>query len=712
MMMKKIRIFSVITMLMALFICVFNNNAYAQQYSYEIGYNPLGEKIKYIDSIKVNTNGLASGRHAGKDYIKNVFNSSYYRGVTVIRTRKLTAGDKEYSLVTKFIPYYNSSESAFQLYFNDKLTTEVRYSNARNISYITYDNYLNFNDSLRPEYINYSKVKVESVETVVEGDTFNMDDYPLYEDFLVVKTYDVKNVESITSTIKDLKTKEELLKTPIVLENGLKLNEDYNRAYGGNYILDSKGYIAPGKYYFKFYNESIETLPAYVFEITVLNSITAFPGFQTNVERQITEDEIKEMIESYEITEYTYDATKYYKNFDIVGTYIIDISYKLKGQDFEATLPINVSPIEKETFKIKDKSLLDVSYTKVLSDKEFENNIDFDYILLDEYSVDYSNYVSNYTEIGSYLVHVKAKDINNKIYIQSYYINVIDDIIPEVSVSDNFKTEYSYTKELNIEDIINYLIIYDKTNYEITYDNKFNNNIGKHIINFEVTDEFDNKALCPVSINIIDDISPKLIINDINVTTDTPLDENSIKGQIYAIDAIDGIINIDNITLNDIDGYKYNNDVAGTYKFEAIAKDNSGNEGHAFFNIIVSNDEIKSDKINVITLERNVRLNKEEIINYLITKGYLEANIEYELNSKYFDDEYLELDKYDLEIKNGDNISNYEIIIKDPDIKYEIEKNDNKENNNQSTIIIVVSIIGVLLTISIILIIIIYKKRH
>ena len=217
-----------------------------------------------------------------------------------------------------------------------------------------------------------------------------------------------------------------------------------------------------------------------------------------------------------------------------------------------------------------------------------------------------------------------------------------------------------------------------------------------------------------MTVNIIDDIAPKLIINDINTTVDLLLDENSIKAQIYAIDDIDGRLGSDNITLNDTNAYKYNYDIEGTYMFEVIAKDNSGNEGHGFFNIIVSNNEEKiNETVNIITLERNNRLNKEEILKYLIAKGYLENDKDYTISSNYFDDEYIELNEYDVEITSGNEKYNYQIIIKESDVIYEMsdKKEDNKEDN-KVTIIITVTIIGILVAACGILIFIIYKKRH
>ena len=710
-MMKKISIFSVITMLMTLFIWTFSVQTHA--YSYDKGFEPLNEKTEYVDIIMPNLQAV-KGYCNTVDYGKFSFNQSRYNNVNIKRTRYIN-DDTNNILVTEYYPNLNG-DILFKLSYNNKEVIQFRMTKYNSKCFFEKQGLLDFNDYTRPEYINCDHVKLsEPITEIISSNTINIDfsNYPDYEDVIVFKKFEVTNVEEKTLELVDIPNPDDLLKTPIVLENGLKLEENNNFFYGGNYELDTNLYLAPGTYYYKLANEYENKSYAYVYKIIINEAIKKFPSFQTSIKRQIKSEEIDELIESYGIEEYSYDATKYFNNFDEIGTYIINVSYSIRGKDFEATLQIKVTDIGDQKFKLKDESQLTISYENPISEASFEDNIDFSYLYLADYNVDYSRYVNHYDEVGSYLIHIMAHDIHNNTYIQSYYINVIDNVIPNVTISDDIKTDYSYKDDITIDDIIKYLNIEDKSNYDITYDKKLDNSVGSHIINFKITDEYNNEAICPITINIIDDIAPKLIINDINTTTDLLLDENTIKAQIYAIDEVDGRINTDNITLNDINGYKYNCDIPGTYRFEAIAKDNYGNEGHGFFNIVISeNNEEITETINIITLERGTRLNKDEIINYLIARGYLEADKDYLVSSNYFDDEYLESDKYDVEVACGNDKYNYQIVIKEPDVIYEVSEKKEEREDNKTTIIIVVVIISVLLGASGILIFIIYKKRH
>ena len=188
-----------------------------------------------------------------------------------------------------------------------------------------------------------------------------------------------------------------------------------------------------------------------------------------------------------------------------------------------------------------------------------------------------------------------------------------------------------------------------------------------------------------------------------------------MKSQIYATDEINGKISSDNIIINDINGYKYNYDQVGIYKFEVIAKDASGNEGHGFFNVIVNEEKagISTSNDNIISIGRNIKLTAIDIKNYLIDNGFIDAEGEYELVSDYFDSEIIDKNTYDLEVKTKDSVKNYQIVIKESEASYEMSnKSENKTDSNNITLIVTLSIIGILVVSSGVLIFIIYKKRH
>ena len=715
-MIKKISIFGVIALLMTLFIWSININALAM--TYEDGYKPLNENTTYVNEIKINMIDSYDDCNC-TTYATGPLYTDRYDNVTIKRVRKVY-GDTDTNTITTIFKPYDRGLMTFVLKYNDEIRISVSVIKATNSLFIKETKGIDFNDPTRVEYQSCSKVRLGAPYTSVERDgsffVFSLDDYPNYEDLALTRNYDVMNVVNITKKVSETPSIEELRLKPITLENGLKIDSANNIVHGGNYVLDENGYIEEGIYNLKVITKYNEIYCAVLYIIEILPEIDKFPGFETSVKKQVSEADIKEQIESYGLTDYDFDAIKYYENFDEPGIYIVKVTYRVKEKEFTVNLPITVNNIGEGKIKILDDSLLKVSYNKELSYLEFENNVDLNYIYLDSYSIDYSNYLANKNTIGEYYVHVRAKDTDNKTYIVTFVVKVVDDIVPEAYINENFNNKISYTKSINIDDIISNVNITDLSKYTITYDQNIKfDSVGQYLITLTIEDEYGNSIDYPIEINIIDDIAPKIIANDITTTNSLQLDENSMKSQIYATDEINGKISSDNIIINDINGYKYNYDQVGIYKFEVIAKDASGNEGHGFFNVIVNEEKagISTSNDNIISIGRNIKLTAIDIKNYLIDNGFIDAEGEYELVSDYFDSEIIDKNTYDLEVKTKDSVKNYQIVIKESEASYEMSnKSENKTDSNNITLIVTLSIIGILVVSSGVLIFIIYKKRH
>lgn len=724
--MKRLKFLSVIMIIVTLFFMGLNINVSASSYNID---SSLRNKQMEVDEIflkeydrttivKSNTYSLlldfiatnpADGegyRIERKRYVYGEFNSDYIKTEAILRSNR----------GFKFLE--------FNLYYDDILRISVSISTTGYGYRVDNSETINFNDPNNIEYENYTKCKLATPTTKVfpldDNNNYNLPDstsFGEYEDIIAVRSYNILGIKNIKEHINFLSTKQELIKSEITLDTGLVLNNKTNEYYGGDYELDEYGYISEGKHYLKILLIYDDTYYEYIYEIKVLPMILDIPDIYTTIDRQVTESEIFEQINKTGIENYVIDTNDYYKNYNKVGKYYVEVKYIFKHKEYIANLFINVCDIGDNKFKLRNPESLTVGYKDELDLSNLEEIFNFSYFYLDECYADIKEYEINKNIPGEYKIHIIASATNGELYIQTYNVNVIDNEKPIINITSDTKLEYSYIDSIDIDSIINTLDIIDISSYEVDYNaDSFINNLNKpglYPLLIIVKDEFLNESTMELELNIIDDIKPKLVLNDIYVNKGNKLEEQFIKSNIYAYDEIDGKLNNDNIVINDINGYKYNYDIPGIYKFEVSAKDNMQNEAYGSFNIIVNKDEIEESKDNkIIKLNRNNRLTQNELLLYLIDRNYISADIEYEIVSDYFNDEILK-DEYSLVLKNGEELSNFEIQIIDSDINYEKANEDIKINNtNNITLIITLAIIASLITIGIILVIIIYKKRH
>ena len=715
--MKRIKLYLSVIAAMALFI-LFGINIHAA-YNYEEGYSPLNSETTFVDEIKFD-NLSVGDKNNFANYFLYFLRNSYMFEVTRNRT---IIGENNYDTFTT-IANFQGNVANFKALLNDVeyFHVVVKTTNLQTVTYTYNKSYdINFNDYLSNEYNNSDRIKFLEPETIIKNYSskeINIDDYKNYEDFVLIKTYDVCETYEITDNPINLPIREELLNKEIILSNGLKIESDNNEIYGGNYILDNNGFINPGTYYLKIKTEKNYKTYYVVYKINVLPLPTTIPSIYTTTYRQLTTDEINKHLEDYDITNYTYDISTYLKYFYIPGSYYIDINYKANGKNISAKMIIIVNEINDQVIKIKDNELLKIGYNDELDKEEFENNIDFSYIELDSYEIDYSEYENNHDQIGNYNIYLYIKSKDGIDYIQISNIEIYDNICPSVSLDDDIELTFLYNDNIDIGKIVASLNIEDISDYRIIYDDKeFINReilIGDFTINVNIIDINENNIMFPINIHVIDKTSPKVIANNMYTTTNVLLDLNTIKLNVYAKDEIDGVINIDNITINDANGYKDNYNLAGTYRIEAIITDNSGNEAFASFNIIVSDEEEIIQDNNIIYIDKNNPFSKDEIISYLKEKGYIDINDEYNVSSIYFECDTYDSDSYELEVENSKHEKLYfEIKLNDTNVLYDtIVEDDLEEDSGINPIIIIVVIASILVIASGILIFVIYKKKH
>ena len=716
--MKRLKIIlSVTTIVMTLFILCALTNVNAAYY-YPEGYVPISDEEFYVDEIKFDKSANIHYYNMFCNYARMAKNKD--ESFEITKTRIINGETS--TNVLKTVASFDSREATFKVLYNGEeyFNFSIEFSFPNNLFTYYKSKDIDFNDPTDINYQNVERVSISKPETSLKpnySSQVDINNYLGYEDFILIKTYDVEEIQEIVDSPINLPSRDVLLKRDIELSSGLKIEGKDNISYGGNYNLEEGKTIDKGIYYLKvttFYNDITYNI---VYKITVTDMISELPRIYISSSKQLKTEDIELHIEENNITNYTYDASTYYENFNNPGIYYIKIKYTYDNKSYDAKFPVYVTSNDNQRIKIKDNSLLKLGYNEILNKEEFLDNIDFDYIEVKECDIDFTEYDSNYNVVGNYDICVKIKDIYNILYIQVIRVEVYDNICPNVSLDELAILEYSYTDIIDIERIIKYINVSDISDYSVTYDasNYLNrtNKIGEFNIDVKVEDIYLNSTNYQIVLKIIDNIPPKIITKPIYASKELMLDNNTIKSKLYVLDEIDGIISNNNIVLNDINGYKDNYYIPGTYHFEVIAKDLSLNEAYSSFDIIVG-DEIE-EEINKIYIDKNNPFTKEEILSYLIEKGYLNSENSYELYSDYFNVDEYDNDTYSLEVVNtiDNNKEYFEIVITDSNIIYDsivIEEDEKKSNN--SSIIIIIIIASIALIVSGILGVFIYKKKH
>jgi len=698
--MKKI-IISVITFVMALFICI-NLNVYAGEYyeefEYPDGYNKISEKdsfyateIRGLPEEKVDEEVLR--------YIIKYNRDGGFQG-SIKRTREIDNSD-DY-LESRIV--LDDDEMEYSLYFNNDLYIEFYYKLGNDFYYYL-NNPILLSNPTDPNYKNNYRRKINKPNDDKKPNIFSGSLKIDIESFIMFFDYELKEEKTIDDKLNNIPTFDEIfnntelmLSSGEILKNGFIISSNYEKRIVGNYYMII-GYLIDDKYYAISYN------------IIINDPILQTPDIYVSKNKKLTDNDIRNQIKSTGLKNYNYDADEYFEYYDKPGRYNVFVSYSIDDNIFNFKFRIIVIELGDYEIEIKNKDIFKHEYYNEFDIEDLKERLIYNHIISDTVEIDLSKYEINKNVAGLYPIFIKGYDDLGNLYIQSYMINVLDNVKPNVSLPDDLIYSYSYNDIIDFDYYKYNFIVNDISDYEITYDIpkslQEGLKIGEYDIIYKIIDIYSNEEQYTIKIKIVDDVAPKIICSNINVDIKEKLDINDLKRNVYAYDEIDGDISLDNITIDDVDSYLNNYDKKGTYKINVMVHDSNNNYSHATYNVIVNNKDTTNKEIYISS---KYKYTKEELMKYLINQQIIENENDYKLESQYFDNDKLEK-TYDLEIiDENDNKEIYKLILNDLEINY--KDNEENEKKDNSIIIVISAISGVLIIIIGILIFIIYKKRH
>lgn len=439
------------------------------------------------------------------------------------------------------------------------------------------------------------------------------------------------------------------------------------------YQLDSNGKIAVGEYSITASvsdssgNSATVTKKIHVVDIT--SPIVAGTNFSTGNITKLTDAEILKHL-TYSDNYYSKDDISitlsyddYKNNYTKPGDYEVRVTAKdPSGNVGTTTLTITVTdttkPVITATNKITGNSTC-LSQADLLALFSATDDV----TASPNITIVTDNYTENYRKPGSYTVIAKATDDAGNSSQATATITVTDTTAPTITAINATKNQ-SYTTKLTEAElkalfkVSDDVTATDKIVVTIVTDNytaKYNTP-GSYTVTAKATDEAGNTAQATVTIKVIDDIKPVIVLTkEIKTTTQLALTMADIAKYVKATDAIDG-----NITpqITDKDGYLTKTNKVGTYNFEVTATDKSGNVAKETFVIIVEDKDVPVITVSgyTITAAAGQVYKRSDIIKFLIQTGQLteEEADTVSVESNYFDSENPEAGNYELTITRAD----------------------------------------------------------
>lgn len=326
------------------------------------------------------------------------------------------------------------------------------------------------------------------------------------------------------------------------------------------------------------------------------------------------------------------------------------------------------------------------------------------------------NYTANYKKPGNYTVTAKATDAAGNTAQATATITVTDTTAPTISAINATKNQ-SYTTKLTeaqlkaLFKVSDDVSAADKITLEITSDTytASYNKPGTYTVIVKATDEAGNNASASVTIKVIDDIKPVIVLTkQIKTTTQLPLTLEKILEYVKATDAIDGAITP---TIKDVNGYLSKTNKPGTYTFEITATDKAGNVAKETLTLLVEDKDVPVISVSqyTITAAAGQVYKRSDIINFLKQTGQLtdEEAESVSIESDYFDEENPVAGEYNLTITKADGTVQEMCLLV-------TESNDDFKFNQTSTKDIIISVIAAVLSIVLIFGIVrfIFKKKR
>ncbi len=460
------------------------------------------------------------------------------------------------------------------------------------------------------------------------------------------------------------------------------------------YALDSNGKIAVGEYSITASvsdtsgNSATVTKKIHVVDIT--SPIVAGTNFSTGNITKLTDAEILKHL-TYSDNYYpkdniniTLSYDNYKNNYNKPGDYQVRVTATDKsGNVGTTTLTITVTDTTKPVITATNKT---TGNSTCLSQSELLAlfNATDDVTASPTITIVTDNYTANYRKPGSYTVIAKATDEAGNSSQATATITVTDTTAPTISAINATKNQ-SYTTKLTEAElkalfkVSDDVSATDKIVVTIVTDNytaKYNTP-GSYTVTAKATDEAGNTAQATVTIEVIDDIKPVIVLTkEIKTTTQLALTMADIAKYVKATDAIDG-----NITpqITDKDGYLTKTNKVGTYNFEVTATDKSGNVAKETFVIIVEDKDVPVITVSgyTITAAAGQVYKRSDIIKFLIQTGQLteEETDTVSVESNYFDSENPEAGNYELTITRADgSVQQMSLLVTESN--NDVEKNE------------------------------------
>ena len=460
------------------------------------------------------------------------------------------------------------------------------------------------------------------------------------------------------------------------------------------YVLDSNGKIAVGQYSITASvsdssgNSSSVTKKIHVVDITA--PIVAGTNFSTgNVTKLTDADIIKHL--TYSDNYYSKDDitisleySDYIANYKKPGKYDINVAAKDKSGNIGTTvLTVTVTDTTKPSITGTNKT---TGNSTCLSQDELKSlfSASDDVTAAPTITIVNDGYTANYRKPGTYTVTAKATDAAGNTSDTSVTITVTDTTAPTIAAISATKNQ-SYTTKLTEAELKALFKVTDDVTTSPTvtiisdnYTAKYNTP-GTYTVTAKATDAAGNSAQASVTIKVIDDIKPIIVLTkQVKTTTQLPLTLADIAKYVSSTDAIDGTITP---SITDKDGYLTKTNKVGTYNFEVTATDRSGNVAKDTFVIIVEDKDVPVITVSgyTITASAGQVYKRSDIINFLIQTGQLteEEAESVSVESTYFDSENPEAGTYSLQLMRADgSIQEMSLVV-----TKSLNDNEDKKNN-------------------------------
>jgi hypothetical protein len=366
--------------------------------------------------------------------------------------------------------------------------------------------------------------------------------------------------------------------------------------------------------------------------------ISGETNYITNVDNPVSEATIKSGLSAYDNADgylpsssFVKTSDNYTGNQNTIGNYVISYSVSDSSGN-TSTVNVNVAVVDVTKPTISGTSTYTVLYNETQSLDTVKNNLS----VSDNYDTGLNpvlitdNYTANKNQVGNWTVSYQATDTSgNQSNLFNVTINVIDNIAPVISGTNNYTRVYNNLLELT--EIKSKLSANDGYDGNITADitlvsNNYTNNYnvkGEYEIVYSVKDSSNNSTNYTITITVIDNIKPTISGNNTYSSgSKTKLSESTIREGISANDDYDGQLDIQLVE----DNYSSSYHQIGPHTIIYKATDSSGNTSNYTVTVTVTDDVPPVIYTNryFINIDGALNYTLEQIIDHLVNTGQLD----------------------------------------------------------------------------------------